>query len=498
MAAATAVPIEKDYLLPAAPPVAVIPAAPEVINLPSVTPVVENVGVTVARAGFPFAPAPLRFLNPAPLPVARVAPAPIAAPIPLAAGPLRAALPFPAPLARAPLARAPLVAAAPAPIPAPLAARVPVAAPLAAPVPVAAPLAAPVPVPAPSVSSQFHAQDEFGGFSFGYQDGNSAKQEVRTADGVTRGSYSYVDANGLLQTVEYIADPINGFRVAGTNLPVFSASGPVTPVVPAVAGPVAPSETAEVIAARAEFQRAFEEAVARNAEALANEPVVAKTATISLKKREAIENDYLLPAAPVVRVVPVPVAAPAPQVVNVVRSHTVTPLVAPAPLLPAPLRVAPAPLPVAAPAPLARRLIPGAALPFPAPLGARLLPAPVGFPTPVAAPQVVPAPIPAAIPAPGPVVVKAAPEPVPVIPAAAPVPLAASSQFQAQDEAGAFSFGYQNDLSARQETRTADGITRGSYSYVDANGITQTVNYIADPINGFQVEGTNLPVAPVA
>merc|ERR1712032_818231 len=57
------------------------------------------------------------------------------------------------------------------------------------------PLAAPVPF-APIVeppSSQFHAQDEFGQFSFGYQNINSAKTESKDAFGVTRGSYQYVD-----------------------------------------------------------------------------------------------------------------------------------------------------------------------------------------------------------------------------------------------------------------------------------------------------------------
>ena len=29
-----------------------------------------------------------------------------------------------------------------------------------------------------------------------------------------------MDANGILQKVNYISDPINGFRVAATNLPI--------------------------------------------------------------------------------------------------------------------------------------------------------------------------------------------------------------------------------------------------------------------------------------
>merc|ERR1711931_414287 len=81
----------------------------------------------------------------------------------------------------------------------------------------------------PAPSSQFHAQDEFGQFSFGHAGGPSARTEARNAYGVTTGSYQYIDANGLLQTVNYIADPVNGFRVAGTNLPVAAAAPAVEP-----------------------------------------------------------------------------------------------------------------------------------------------------------------------------------------------------------------------------------------------------------------------------
>ena len=47
-------------------------------------------------------------------------------------------------------------------------------------------------------------QDALGQYNYGYADPNSAKQEVKSADGVVRGSYSYVDANGLVQTVNYL------------------------------------------------------------------------------------------------------------------------------------------------------------------------------------------------------------------------------------------------------------------------------------------------------
>lgn len=68
------------------------------------------------------------------------------------------------------------------------------------------------------VQQQYHTQDELGQYAYGYSDPLSTKQEVRSLDGVTRGSYSYRDANDILQTVDYTADD-SGFHVAATNLP---------------------------------------------------------------------------------------------------------------------------------------------------------------------------------------------------------------------------------------------------------------------------------------
>merc|ERR1712013_959676 len=97
----------------------------------------------------------------------------------------------------------------------------------AAPVAVAAPVVAAAPVAAPE-GSQYHTQDDAGQYSFGYSDGNSVKQEVKTADGVVRGAYSYVDSDGIVQTVNYIADAM-GFRVGATNLPVHNIDGAEAP-----------------------------------------------------------------------------------------------------------------------------------------------------------------------------------------------------------------------------------------------------------------------------
>merc|ERR1712055_390708 len=126
---------------------------------------------------------------------------------------------------------------------------------------------------------QFHAQDEFGQFSFGHAGGPSARTESRDAYGVTTGSYQYLDAFGLIQTVNYISDAA-GFRVVGTNLP---------------AGPAAVAETPEVAAARAEHLAAVEAAAAAAAaapeevvEVVAVEEAAPAEGVAERKKRQAI------------------------------------------------------------------------------------------------------------------------------------------------------------------------------------------------------------------
>jgi len=143
----------------------------------------------------------------------------------------------------------------------------------------AAPVIAPAFAPAPTVSSQFHSQDEFGNTAHGYADINSAKHEQGNAYTGVTGSYSYVDANGKLQTTNYIADGL-GFRVQATNLPVAPAVPEVEPLEAPVfdleapvfnlkapvfdlVGPAPVEDTPEVAAAKAEFQAKFDEAASR-------------------------------------------------------------------------------------------------------------------------------------------------------------------------------------------------------------------------------------------
>merc|ERR1712193_361044 len=126
-------------------------------------------------------------------------------------------------------------------------------------------------------------------------------------------------ANGLLQTVNYVADPVNGFRVAGTNLPVgpaVPAAAPLEAPVFDLPVPVAVEDTPEVAAAKAEFQAAFDEAAAR-------------------EKREA--EEVAVAAAPAIAALPYPYAA------GLNLAYAGLPIAAPA-VLPAAAAVAHAPL----------------------------------------------------------------------------------------------------------------------------------------------------------
>merc|ERR1712198_412690 len=118
------------------------------------------------------------------------------------------------------------------------------------------------------------AQDEFGNLNYGYSNLNSAKQEVGNTYGGVQGGYSYVDAAGVLQQVQYVADGA-GFRVADSRLPVAPTFNP-EPLVAPTFNPeplVAPELTPEV----AEATAAHLAAVAAAAEPAAEER----------KKREA-------------------------------------------------------------------------------------------------------------------------------------------------------------------------------------------------------------------
>ncbi|KAG7212372.1 hypothetical protein KM043_012692 [Ampulex compressa] len=91
-------------------------------------------------------------------------------------------------------------------------------------------------------------QDSLGQYSFGYSAPGSARSEVRTSNGETRGTYSYVDNNGVIQSAQYVADEENGFRIVATNLPE---------------APLPVQDTPEVVAARNAHLQALEMAEKR-------------------------------------------------------------------------------------------------------------------------------------------------------------------------------------------------------------------------------------------
>lgn len=159
-------------------------------------------------------------------PVARYA----AAPFVTRAAPLAFPAPYarfaaPAPLAYAAPAPAPLAYAAPAPAPLAYAAPAPAFARVAAaPVAYAAPVAKAVAVaeeydPNPQYSYGYDVQDSLTGDS---------KSQVESRNGdVVQGSYSLTDPDGTRRTVDYTADPINGFNAVVRKEPLAVAAAPL-------------------------------------------------------------------------------------------------------------------------------------------------------------------------------------------------------------------------------------------------------------------------------
>jgi len=105
------------------------------------------------------------------------------------------------------IAAAPAVVAAPAPV----AVAAPVTTTYAAEPVVAQAVASVKAVPANVHAQQYHAQDEFGNFEFGYDNPNSQRKESGNALTGVRGHYTTKDAFGIPRRVDYVADGA-GFR----------------------------------------------------------------------------------------------------------------------------------------------------------------------------------------------------------------------------------------------------------------------------------------------
>jgi hypothetical protein len=291
------------------------------------------------------------------------------------------------------------------------------------------------------VASLYHSQDVLGQYAYGYATPTSTKSETKTADGVTLGGYSYIDSNGILQTVQYSADPVHGFRVAATNLP---------------------QDLPDVAHAKAQHLADYA-------------AVQAEHAKIAVR----YSNPVVVPASavPQVNLVHPQPVQDLPEVVEARARHLAV-------LQAAYSGTARAPQPVQDLPEVAKaraehlaivaqtRARDAAAHLSPVELSGNVVP--VHTASPVAA------------------VVGASQV------SYTPVVYGASSQYHAQDGLGRYSYGYVGPLSSKSETKSADGVTTGGYSYIDANGVLQTVNYVADAVHGFRVAATNLPVAPGA
>lgn len=216
----------------------------------------------VAYAGSPLAyaaaPAPLTYAGASPFgyaaqPLAYTAASPYAAYA--GAAPLLAARNFAAPLAySAPVVAAPAQYVARTYAPAPVAAA-PLIAARAAPIAYSAPIAAAVaPVvarAAPVVAARLEEADAYPQYQYAYnvQDaitGDSKTQEETRDGDIVKGSYSLIEPDGSRRTVNYYADPINGFNaVVQKDVPVAA----VSPVIAAktVVAPVAPIVAAKQV-----------------------------------------------------------------------------------------------------------------------------------------------------------------------------------------------------------------------------------------------------------
>jgi hypothetical protein len=126
--------------------------------------------------------------------------------------------------------------------------------------------------------TQYHSQDNYGNYNYGYAEPNGAKTETRHPDGTVTGSYSHPLPDGRILTNNYVADEY-GFR---SNL-----------------APTAAKDFAPKIKA------AYDVAA----------PVIAHTVDTHVIPQPPVHIakrfDYVAaPAAPIYRYAPAPVAAP--------------------------------------------------------------------------------------------------------------------------------------------------------------------------------------------
>ncbi|KAK8723166.1 hypothetical protein OTU49_011874 [Cherax quadricarinatus] len=297
------------------------------------------------------------------------------------------------------------------------------------------------------LKTQYHSQDELGQYAYGYVGDASTAHEVRTLDGAVRGSYTYVDSDGELQTASYVADR-NGFRVKASNLP----QAPLAPPPAAVSLPEPVKPTPEVLAATAAHLRAFAEVKAsriKRAATVTTQPPSAKVTTV--KHTDNIKVDPVHVPASVNNTDNIKVNSDhVPASVNNTDNVKMDPVHVPASANANASNNTKLSDYAKANVEVEESII---QMPFPA-----SLPVAPAFPVPLT---------------------EAAPSYVP-------------PQFHALEELGEYKYGYDGGPSRKHEVHIPGGVTRGSYSYIDSDGEVQTVSYIADDDLGFRVLGNSL------
>ncbi|XP_014485959.1 PREDICTED: uncharacterized protein LOC106750268 [Dinoponera quadriceps] len=333
---------------------------------------------------------------------------------------------------------------------------------------VASPIAANVwlsPIPALSPLRQYHIQDGSGAYKYSFTGPHHAKAES-TLNGVTQGGYSYIDANGILQTVSYTADDQNGFRVSASNLPQPSTKDELQTM----------QDTPEVAAAKRnhleELQKESHQAINWQDQNLLSYKIVpsyfslaqiqqeegnGKAGELNSNARDAesTKNPFLLAKSEADKI---DVPKPDPSLSKITS----------APSLPTAATGLPASSALLRENALFKDEERTSQNQNALHLG-KLTPLAASIQRPLAMPT-------------------------PYVFSVLPYRFLHSSLHHTQDSLGQYDYTYSGDSSAKTESRSLDGTTRGAYSYIDPNGILQQVHYIADH-NGFRVMATNLPEA---
>ncbi|XP_012222762.2 uncharacterized protein [Linepithema humile] len=311
------------------------------------------------------------------------------------------------------------------------------------------------PIPALSPLRQYHMQDGSGSYQYSFTGPHHAKAES-TLNGVTQGGYSYIDANGILQTVSYTADDKNGFRVRASNMPQPPKNDLQTL-----------QDTPEVAAAKTNHLSELRKANWQDKNLLSYKILPSyfsfaqvqqegnSKADLNLNTRETedTKNPFLLSRS---EAEGIDVPKPDPSLSKVSPASPTSSTTA-----------------ITSSLPISSSLRENILLKDDEQASNQNTLQLVPLASSIQRPMAMPAPY---------------------VVSVLPYRFLHSSLHHTQDSLGQYDYSYTGDSSAKTESRSLDGTTRGAYSYIDANGILQQVHYIADQ-NGFRVLATNLPEA---